>query len=130
MRKKSLLRRLIPWMIAAVLIALLVIFVGIPLYGQQEEEVNDPPTVSYFEDSGLDLTLENDYLSFVMDPSTTQFTLTEKETGRVWNSNPADAAQDKVALSQNKDTLDSTLIVTYTTSGGEVSITPVAITIE
>ena len=62
MRKKSLLRRLIPWMIAAVLIALLVIFVGIPLYGQQEEEVNDPPTVSYFEDSGLDLTLENDYL--------------------------------------------------------------------
>ena len=45
MRKKSLLRRLIPWMIAAVLIALLVIFVGIPLYGQQEEEVNDPPTV-------------------------------------------------------------------------------------
>lgn len=122
MRKKSLLRRLIPWMIAAVLIALLVIFVGIPLYGQQEEEVNDPPTVSYFEDSGLDLTLENDYLSFVMDPSTTQFTLTEKETGRVWNSNPADAAQDKVALSQNKDTLDSTLIVTYTTSGGEVSM--------
>ena len=62
MRKKSLLRRLIPWIIAAALIAALVIFVGIPLYGPQEEEVIDPPTISYFEDSGLDLTLENDKL--------------------------------------------------------------------
>ena len=122
MRKKSLLRRLIPWIIAAALIAALVIFVGIPLYGPQEEEVIDPPTISYFEDSGLNLTLENEHLAFVMDPATTQFTLTEKETGRVWTSNPADAAQDKVALSLNRDTLGSTLIVTYTTSGGEVSM--------
>lgn len=122
MRKKSLIRRLIPWILAAALIAALVIFVGIPLYGPQEEEVLEPPVITYFEDTGAELVMENDHLVFAMDPGTTQFTLTEKETGRVWLSNPADAAQDPIALASNKDALSATMLVTYTTSGGEVTM--------
>ena len=103
MRKKSLMRRLIPWILAAALIAALVIFVGIPLYGPKEEEKVEQPVISYFEDRGEELTMENDHLLFSMDPATTQFTLTEKESGRVWLSNPADAAKDPIALAGNKD---------------------------
>jgi hypothetical protein len=122
MRKKSLIRRLIPWIIAAVAIAALVIFVGIPLYSQTEVTNENPPVVSYFEGKEKELVMENDDLLFTMDTATTQFTVTEKESGRVWRSNPEDAAQDSIALSLNKDTLFSTLILTYTTSGGEVSM--------
>ncbi len=122
MRRKSLIRRLIPWIITAGLLAALVIFVGIPLYGQQETEENDPPVIGYYEGDGAELTMENDSLLFSLDPKTTQFTVTEKKSGTVWRSNPEDAASDPIALSLNKDTLSSTLIVTYTTSGGEVGM--------
>ena len=122
MRRKSLIRRLIPWILAAALIAALVIFVGIPLYGAKEEEKIDPPVISYLDEDTPGMTMENEYLSFVMDPATSQFVLTEKETGRVWRSNPENAAQDPVAMTLNKDTLSSTMIVTYTASGGEVGL--------
>ena len=122
MKRKSLIRRLLPWIITAGLLAALVIFVGIPLYSQKEPEQLSPPVVTYYEGDGKELTLENEDLLFAMDPSTTQFTVTEKESGRIWRSNPADAAQDPIALSTNKDMLLSTMIVTYTTSGGEVGM--------
>ena len=122
MRRQSLIRRLLPWIIAAVLIAALVVFVGIPLYSQKEDTNEYPPVVSYYEGDNKELTMENDRLLFSMDPATTQFTVTEKESGRVWRSNPEDASKDPIALSLNKDTLYSTMIVTYTTSGGEVSM--------
>ena len=121
-RKKSLIRRLIPWVIVLAAATALIVFVGIPLYGPQEVEIIDPPTVSYFEGASDPLVMENEALLFEMDPRTTQFTVTEKESGRIWRSNPTDAESDTVALAGNKDTLLSTLIVYYTTSGGEVGL--------
>ena len=122
MRKKSLIRRLIPWIIILAALAALVIFVGIPLYGQQEEEITNPPAIAFYDGDGAALTMENDRLLFEMDSNTTQFQVTDKESGKVWRSNPEGAEQDRIAKSLNKDMLSSTLIVTYTTSGGEVSL--------
>ena len=119
-KKKSIVRRLIPWLIALALIAAIVIFIGIPLYGPQQEEAIDPPVVSYYEGGAKTLTMENDSLLFEMDAKTTQFKLTEKATGREWLSNPADAASDPLAISTNKSLLQSTLVVTYTSSNGTV----------
>jgi hypothetical protein len=130
MRRKSLIRRLLPWLIAAALIAALVIFVGIPLYSQNDEVNENPPVVSYYDGDGKELTMENEQLLFTMDGSTTQFTVTEKETGRIWRSNPEDAASDSIALSQNKDMLFATLLVTYTTDGGEVTMNNYAYSIK
>ena len=121
-RRKSLVRRLIPWILFLAACAALVCFVGIPLYGQQETEVIDPPVVSYYEGNGQELLMENDRLLFSMDPGTTRFTVTEKETGRIWRSNPENAAKDPIAQAGNKDMLNSTLLVTYTNSGGEVTL--------
>ena len=120
MKEKSVLRRLIPWLIALVLIALLVIFVGIPLYAPQKAEAVDPPEISYYEDGKQTLSMENDKLLFEMDAETTQFTLTEKASGRVWRSTPENAASDPVAGAKNKNVLQSTMIVTYSSSSGTI----------
>ncbi len=121
MRKdKSLLRRLIPWIIFLCAAAALVIFVGIPLYGPQPPDTVEPPVISYYEGDKKPLTMENDQLRFVLDPTTTQFTLTEKASGREWLSNPKDAAQDKQAISANKALLQSTLVVTYSSANGVI----------
>ncbi len=119
-KKKSILRILLPWMIAAALIAALVIFVGIPLYGPQEEEQLAQPMIAFYEDGKKPLIMENENLLFEMDPATTHFKLTEKATGREWLSNPADADKDKVAVSTNKAVLQSTMIVTYSSSSGTI----------
>ena len=112
-KKDSLLKRLIPWIIALAAVAALVVFVGIPLYAPQADETVEAPVISYYEGDAKPLALENDALRFELDPAPTAFKLTEKATGREWLSNPADAAKDAVAVSTNKDTLQSTLIVTY-----------------
>ena len=119
-KKKSLLVRLIPWLISLVLIAAVVIFIGIPLYGPQPEETLEPPVIEYYEGSSAPLTMENDHFLFEMDPKTTQFKLTEKATGREWLSNPADAKNDPIAITSNLGVLQSTLIVTYSSSSGSM----------
>ena len=119
-KKKSILRRLIPWLITLAALTALVVFVGIPLYSDTEEEVVDPPVISYYEGDKKPLTMENDDLLFELDPTNTHFTLTEKATGRQWLSNPANAAQDPVAVAANKALLQSTLVVTYSSSSGTI----------
>ena len=119
-KKKSFLRRLIPWLITLALLAALVIFVGIPLYSQTEDETVEPPVISYYEGEKTPLTMENESLLFELDPVTTQFKLTEKATGREWLSNPANAAQDPIAVAANKALLQSTLVVTYSSASGTI----------
>ena len=121
MRKgQSILRRLIPWAVALALIAALVIFVGIPLYSQTDAITENPPKISYFEEKPQTLTMENDSLLFELDTGTTQFVLTEKASGRVWRSNPENAADDPVAVAANKNLLQSTLMVTYSSADGVI----------
>ncbi len=130
MRKRSLALRLIPWIVALAAIAALVVFVGIPLYAPQAEEVVEPPTIGYYEDGKQTLTLENDALRFELDGETTAFKLTEKATGREWTSNPVDADQDRVAVSTNKDMLKSTLVVTYSSASGVIDFNNYAYSIQ
>ena len=53
-----------------------------------------------------------------MDPTTTQFELTVKKSGKVWRSTPEGVADDAIALTAEKDKLDSTLLVTYSNISG------------
>ena len=119
-RKKSLIRRLIPWLIAAVALACLIIFVFVPIYSQKEEDSGKQPVVSYYEGDDKALIMENDDLVFTMDPMTTRFQIEEKATGRIWDSTPKDADSDPIALTANKESLGATLLVGYTTSSGEI----------
>ncbi|MBP5726578.1 MAG: hypothetical protein J6Y48_05830 [Clostridia bacterium] len=121
-KKKSLILRLLPWLIALAAIAALVIFVFIPIYSQQESKFGPDPAVYEYEGEKAPLTMESDSLLFEMDAATTQFTLTDKRTGKVWHSNPPERDKDPIARGVNKENLSSTLNVTYTTSGGEVEL--------
>lgn len=62
--------------------------------------------------------LENDQLTFVLDPETTYFTVTDKTSKKEWSSNPVQAAEDQLASGENKQVLQSTLTVGYNTTGG------------
>ena len=121
-RPKSIIRRLIPWLITAAVLAALILFVFVPIYSQKDTETENPPIISYYEGNNDPVIMENDDLIFTMDPATTRFQVREKASGRVWNSTPEDAEKDSIALTLNKDMLSSTLLVTYTTSGGEVTM--------
>ncbi len=115
-------KRLLPWLIGLVLVAALVIFVGIPLYSEDETEFQYTPIIYTYEGDKKPLTMENDYLSFEMDPTTTHFTVVDKASGAQWLSNPANAAKDPIANSNHKEILQSTAIVTYSTSLGVVDM--------
>ncbi|MBO4776595.1 MAG: hypothetical protein J5515_08265, partial [Lachnospiraceae bacterium] len=58
--------------------------------------------------------IENDNLILSMDRATTRFSITDKTTGTVWESNPANADSDPLAPTiDKKANLKSTLYITY-----------------
>ena len=129
-KKKSILRRLIPWIIVLAALAALIVFVFIPIYSVKESTISEPPMIHAYEGQGGTLTMENDKLLFEMDRSTTQFSVTDKATGKVWYSNPPERDKDPIALAVNKEVLSSTLNVTYTSSSGEIDLNNYAYSIE
>lgn len=103
---------------------LIVIIVGVLVitFWREEEEPTEVVRVNAFEGEEDEYVLENDKLRFVMDAKTTQFTLTVKETGKTWYSNPQDVDSDAVAMGQEKSKLKSTLLLTYSTINGVDSL--------
>ena len=73
-------KRLIVWALVLALLAALVIFVGIPLYGPQTVRALPATQVEFHEPSGETLTMESDELLFEMDADTTYFTVTDKRS--------------------------------------------------
>jgi len=120
--KKKLIFRLLPWFIALAALAALVVFVGIPLYGPQPEDNLPAPDIMFYEGKNNKVIMENDQLIFELDPATTHFSVKEKESGRQWLSNPSNAAKDPKAITSNKEMMQSTLVVTYTNSGGTIDL--------
>lgn len=121
-RKKTIIRRLIIWSVLLAALAALVLFVFVPIYSQKDDVYGETAVVHSYSGDGKKLTMENERLLFEMDPATTQFQITDKKTGKVWYSNPEGRENDPIALTLNKDTLSSTLNVTYTGTGGEVEL--------
>lgn len=65
------------------------------------------------EYEGMEFKMESDDLLFELDKETTMFTVTQKSTGKVWHSNPPEAAADPIADAASKRLLQSTLILEY-----------------
>ena len=118
-RNKSILRRLIPWLIIAAALAALIIFVFVPIYSARETDFGRESHVVSYEGDGQPVILENNALKFEMDAGTSRFTVTNKANGQVWYSNPPDAESDPIAGGVNKEFLSSTMTITYTNTGGE-----------
>ena len=119
---KKIILRLLSCAIILALLAVFIIFVGIPLFTEEEKLHERKPNIMYYEGDKKPLTMENDAIAFELDPTTTHFKVTDKSTGDEWLSNPADADKDSIAISANKETLKATVTVTYSTSAGTVDL--------
>lgn len=102
------------------MIILLIILAGVLVitFYRTEKEPAEIIKVNAYEGDTNEMVLENDRLKFVLDPETTQFSVTVKDTGAVWNSTPLDAENDPLALKVDKEKLQSTLVLTYSTING------------
>ncbi len=106
-------------MIVPVIICL-VILVGIfvVITYQNNEEPAEIIRLNGYEGEENTIVMENDAIKFEMDPATTQFAVTVKETGKVWRSNPEDGANDPIAQASEKGRLQSTLSIVWSTKNG------------
>ncbi len=104
----------VPVIITAVVLVAILVIVNFKGTTEQTEGM----TVYSYDGSEDAIILENDKLKLTMDPTTTQFTLEVKETGKVWYSNPPEADADPVAVASYKGRLQSTLIMTYSIATG------------
>ncbi len=88
------------------------------LAGCTEEVVEKEIEIrEYKEDdyAGMEFKLESEDLIFELDKATTQFTVTQKSTGKVWTSCPTGAADDPIADAASKRQLQSTIIIKNST---------------
>ena len=118
--RKAALKKMLKSLIAPGVFVLLVL-AGIGIFailGRDTEEPEEIIQVNGYDGEEKAYILENDKLIFSLDSSTTQFTVTMKETGQVWYSNPVDASEDALAMTIEKDKLQSTLLLTYSTING------------
>ena len=104
----------------APVIFLLIIVAGVLVITlwQEEEEPEKIIQVNAYAGDTSTMVLENDKLLFELDPSTTQFTITQKDTGAVWYSNPEGGGSDPAAQTIEKQKLQSTVLLTYSTING------------
>ena len=104
----------------APVIFLLIIVAGVLVITlwQEEEEPEKIIQVNAYAGDTSTMVLENDKLLFEMDPSTTQFTITQRDTGAVWYSNPEGGGSDPAAQTIEKQKLQSTVLLTYSTING------------
>ena len=111
-RKKSILPRLIPWIILLALVAGAAIVLNM-IYSSPGKSFARDTKIIYFEGDGKPLTMENEHLLFEMDGATSQFKVTNKDTGKVWFSNPENRENDKIARGTTLEYLGCTLNVSY-----------------
>ncbi len=115
MNIKKELKALIFPLILFALFAFFVVF--IMTYQVKTDEINIVPVRAYAGDDKM-IVMENDSLKFEMDPLLTSFDITVKKTGKVWHSTATDGANDPAAISDIKNKLQSTMLVTYGNEAG------------
>ena len=122
MRKKSLIRRLIPWILTLAILGGIAYLVYLLYFRPDPAPSHPAPEITYYNGDGKAITITNGKLTLVMDTSTTQFVLTD-ENGREWRSNPAQADIDKDQITfpgtTAREALSSTLYLTYTPNGSD-----------
>lgn len=116
--KRRIIVRIVLGVILLLALALLTNYVILPLFDTSDELQGHDVSLYGYTKPETEMVMENDTLRFELDPDTTHFTLTDKRTGHVWSSSPADADNDPIALPVEKNKLNSTMTLNYSTSTG------------
>ncbi len=101
-----------------ILCAIIAAFVIFVINYVNPVEVSEPVKPNAYAGDGAPITLESDGLLFTMDPTTTQFTVKQKATGKEWSSYIADAESDSVALENEKGRMQSNVYLSYSVTTG------------
>jgi len=112
---KSTLKGLVPPVILAGLIFAAIFFV---INYQNTEEPEEIIMLEAYAGTEDTIVVENDELALSMDPLTTQISVKVKATGAEWKSNPDGAADDSLALPEEKAKLQSTILMSYSMKTG------------
>lgn len=116
--KAAVLKQLKSLIFPVILCAIILGGVYVVINYQNVEEEEEIIRINGYEGTSEPIVVENDQLKLTMDPATTQFSLEVKGTGKVWYSNPADAADDPIALTAERGKLQSTLLMSYSVTTG------------
>lgn len=108
--------------IAAVIIAFIVYIVlrliSVSSYHQ--------PDFEFFEynsaNSSKEFVLESKGIKFELNPETTQFTVLQKNTGKIWYSNPVGADSDPFALAKEKNNMKSPILLKFANENGTTEV--------
>lgn len=106
-------------------VIVLAVIVGLLVAAKKatDNTVKEDPIIPKAYEGGSDpLIMENDKLKFTMDPTTTQFNVEVKSTGKVWYSNPKDGGSDPLALTEEKNKLQSTLFLDFAVMNGQETV--------
>ena len=119
-------KRRIIWRIVLGLVILLALVwcvtqVLIPLFDVSDEAAVFVPDIKRFSGTEEEFTLESENLSFVLDPETTHFTVTDKRTGKVWSSIAPGVASDSNTMLVEKQRLQSIITVDYKNNTGKLT---------
>jgi hypothetical protein len=102
------------------IILLLIILVGVIVVMNYKAPAEHEEAIAPYAYTGEQeqTVIENDELKLVMDNATTEFSIEVKDSGKVWYSNPKDAASDPIALTDEKALLQSPLVMSYSITQG------------
>ncbi len=107
--------RFLPSLILLLIILVVSIYVINTKAPEEAKEAIPPYAYAGGEEA---VVIDNGQLKLTMDPLTTEFALEVKDSGKVWYSNPKDAAEDETALDDQKAFLQSPLIMSYSITQG------------
>lgn len=106
-------------LMSLVAVVLIVVIATVLIKSSEKTEQEEKKIEVYsYEGQSEPYVLENDDIKLSLDANTTQLTITNKKTGTVWYSNPQDVVNDPIALPSEKENLQSTLLLTYSTENG------------
>lgn len=84
------------------------------------------PDFEFFEynqaNNSKQFILESNALKFELNPQTTQFSVLQKNTGKIWYSNPVNAESDPIALAKEKNNMRSPVLLKFSTENGTTEV--------
>lgn len=116
--KEAIVRQLKSLAAPVIITGVIVVIIVVIFYFQNATEPETVVEITSYSGTQDPIVVENDKLKMTMDPVTTQFTLEVKESGKIWYSNPPEAANDPLAVASYKGRLQSTLLLTFSQATG------------
>ena len=119
MKKRRIILRIVLCLVLLLAAVVCVNKIIIPLFDTSGEQATYVPDIKRFGGTEESFTLETETLSFVLDPETTHFTVTDKRSGKVWSSTHAEVADDSATMLNEKERLQSVLTLDYKNNTGK-----------